>query len=82
MQGIGAALQVLRKRERQRRGPPRVIDIVMMEMDCAVMLRLLLPVMRLAGPVPSFHRPGREVDQRAMMLRGAGVDRARRRYLA
>src|SRR5436309_537108 len=78
MQRIGTALEIIRYREFDRRLPARIIEIIAVEMDGAIVFGLPRPAMLLAGPVPALHAAGRQMHDPAVMLRGAGIDGSRR----
>src|SRR5438093_3082470 len=78
MQRIGTALEIIRYREFDRRLPARIIEIIAVEMDGAIVFGLPRPAMLLAGPVPALHAAGRQMHDPAVMLRGPGIDGSRR----
>ncbi len=55
--------------------PTGVIEIVVVEMDGAVLVGLARPIVLLAGPVPALHGAGRQLHQRAVQPIGADIDR-------
>ena len=73
LHAVDAALQVLRHREAEVVGPAAVVQVVVVEMDRAVVMRRALPVALGAGPGRALHRARRQVDQLAVQAVGAGV---------
>ena len=76
MQGVGAALEVVGYVEGDRGLPAGVVEVVVVEVDGAVLLGPPCPVVLLAGPVPALHGAGRQVDQQAVAAGRADVDGA------
>ncbi len=59
--------------------PARIHQVVIMEMDRAILIRRINPARLAAVPVPSRHRPGRLVDDHPIQpVRSEIVDRIRR----
>ena len=76
--GIDAALQPLRAGEGEIDLPARVVDVVLVEVDRAVLLRRVLPVHLAAVPAPAGDGAGRQVDQAAVQSVGGEIGRPRR----
>src|SRR5262245_55010127 len=74
MERIGPALEIGRNGNVDRSLPAGVIDVIVVEMDGAIVLRLPRPAMLLASPVPAFHAARRKMRKTAMVARWTDVD--------
>ncbi len=79
MGGIDAAAQALGHAEREVGQPAAVVDVVVVEMDGAILLRRQSPVHLCAVPVPALHGAGRQVDDLAVVPAGREIADARGR---
>jgi hypothetical protein len=80
--GIDSALHVRGHGEGKVASPSRIVEVVVVEMDRAVVFELSPPALLLAGPVPALHGAGGQVGHVAVQTEGAGVERPRGRDLA
>jgi hypothetical protein len=71
--GVHAAAHLLGHRELEVRLPPAVVEVVVVEVYGAVLLRRVDEVLFEPLPVPAGHRPRRLVDARAVQPRTGDV---------
>jgi hypothetical protein len=72
-QRMEARAPAARHVELQRGGPAAVVDVVAVEVDCAVLARRQPPVVHVAGPVHAGHAAARQLLQRAVQAVGRSV---------
>ncbi len=77
---IRSAPEALRDVERKVGLPAGVVQIVLVEMDCAVLFGPLGPADGLRGPVPALHGARRQVDDLAIQAERTDVHDARCRH--
>src|SRR5690606_8961981 len=66
LDAVDAAAQVLGQRDAGRRLPSGIADVVVVQVDGAVLVGRVAPVVFVAGPVVPGHGAGRQVDRAAM----------------
>ncbi len=77
MKRVDAGGKAVRHVPCERRLPTAVVEIVVMEMDGAILLGRVLPVHHRSGPARTGHGAGGQVDDLAMKPVRTGVDDAR-----
>ena len=71
---IDAAAQVCRDLVGEVGFPCRIVEVVVVKVDGAVLFGCVAPVLLAAAPVEALDRAGRQVDHPTMKAVGAGVD--------
>jgi hypothetical protein len=76
MQRIGTARDVGGQAHLHAVLPAQVVNVVVVEMDAAILFGALPPVVGFAVPVRTFHRAGRQMDEPAVKAEGADIEGA------